>query len=1570
MAKNTYSFPRRMLALLLSALLLMPSLALAFGTEQTLLIGVQWTDGEGNPQFAAASPLPYPGYEACYWVQVPSDAFYQLTLSVQDLSGVCASFYPDNGMPLSGLIADAGDDLQSTVPLEITGYTGDGQPALLLHLYVSTVTVMPEQPREAIPDAEITLRYMSRDGLEIASAARKTLPAGNHEVFPEAYDLLPNYVLGGEASQWVTVDEDGANPAEVIFYYDYVKPPVQPADVPVRYLDAETYAPVASDTYQRVEEGTASVFAAPNDLLPGYELVGYPSVEVRVDENGANPAEVIFYYQYVKLAVQPVDVPVHYVDEMTGEPVAADSYQTVPEGTAMVYAAPEGLAEYYVLTGDAACPVTVDENGANPAEVTFRYRYEAPQPTEEPTPTEAPVTAEPREVTVCYVDQLGTPIAAEETLLFQPGDTLLSAPEAIGEDYLLVSADSVVIHVDEYGAYPERVEFVYAQSLPVPKIALVPVKYFDVLNNYVFYKEDAICQDDQENLITVNWDIVAEEGYTGYITETEAVPVTVNGDGAAYPAEVVFSFILPAEPTEAPEETPEETPEVTPVPETPVPVIEMPVTVRFETRDGMAVATPQEFLCYTGMNNVEARPFDLAEGYELVGEGTCQVVLDVTGQLTPGEVVFLYAQEDTPLPAVGVIDRWGETTAKVNFRTDMSTNAGKVKGKETIGNKARVYVYSSDVVDGQQWYAVQVDGKEGYVAAEFVNVYSQEDSDIIQRGLPSPVPSRSPATEVPPTEVPPTEVPPTEIPPTEVPPTEVPPTEVPVPLPQVGVIERWGVTTSKVNFRTDMSMNAGKVNGKETIGNKTRVYVHASDVVDGQQWYAVQTDGKEGYVAAEFVNVYSQQESDEIQRSLPSPVPTWSPATEVPPTEVPPTEVPPTEVPPTEVPPTEVPPTETPAPLPEVGVIDRWAVTTSKVNFRVDMSMNAGKVKGKETIGNKTRVYVQTSDIVDGQQWYAVQVDGKEGFVAAEFINVYSQEESDAIQRSLPSPVPTQAPERTPAPTPTEVPPTETPAPTPAPTETPAPYTGYAVTQWQAALRPGVSDKDVLEWLANDTLVYISGQTVVNEKVYSSVQVPASGNYGFVEDRALLHITNEDAKPYLDKLQPTEATATPIPDRWQGYAMTKGDGVPLRQFSDTNAAISQLLPYGTVVEVMDQVYPGGVTWYLVRVNGEWGYVRDDQMRVMDEEEVQEYLRSQEYTFATPTPAPTPDPVSPDSPSSYGHVRSNSGKVHLRAQPSKNSQSLRLLNNYAFALVLGTLQNNEGVWYHVSQSGTEGYIHGDYFKALSLSELTDFLKSPEYEEGNTEISHSSSSSAQIQPLEEYNKTVWQNPKLSPSYEPFNPNTPTPNPEALPTPTLVPTSVPTPEATPEIGGIGAQATPEPDAKGGSSPWPWVLLGLAAVGGGGAYYAYSIYRKNERRRQAARAQQRARQAQSATAQPQMRAARNNPAQQAAKPYHPSAAAPFMPPQNTAPTANPYQPQVTSTGETQKYRPADPAAASSGAQEGTQKYAPVTRNGDISAQTSVYQPVDSGASPETAEGARPRKRRADRYKNNGDNA
>ena len=218
-------------------------------------------------------------------------------------------------------------------------------------------------------------------------------------------------------------------------------------------------------------------------------------------------------------------------------------------------------------------------------------------------------------------------------------------------------------------------------------------------------------------------------------------------------------------------------------------------------------------------------------------------------------------------------------------------------------------------------------------------------------------------------------------------------------------------------------------------------------------------------------------------------------------------------------------------------------------------------------------------------------------------------------------------------------------------------------------------------------------------------------------------------------------------------------------------------------------------------------------------------------------------------------------MNLRRGPSRTSESIRLLDIYAFALVEGAETDSTGeAWYRINQSGTDGYVMQKYFTVLSMDELSVFLTSDEYRNASDNtFQYSDASARNIQALEDYNRGVWQNPAVSVSYAPFAVNTATPSatrtPAASPTATSVPLStygsggvVGTPSTT--YGPTDAPAAPEKKDS-GPSALGIVLAGASAALLGGGVYIYHIHRKNERRRRAVREQQ-ARQAARAAAYP----------------------------------------------------------------------------------------------------------------------
>ena len=491
-------------------------------------------------------------------------------------------------------------------------------------------------------------------------------------------------------------------------------------------------------------------------------------------------------------------------------------------------------------------------------------------------------------------------------------------------------------------------------------------------------------------------------------------------------------------------------------------------------------------------------------------------------------------------------------------------------------------------------------------------------------------------------------------------------------------------------------------------------------------------------------------------------------------------------------------------------------------------------------------------------------------------------------------------------------------------------YTGYAVTTVQTGLRGAYNLKDssVKKLLTANTLIYINGQATVENTLFDSCRVMlGSDDVGIVKDSDVRHITAAEAQALIDQWN-REHPATPDQPTTsvEGYYITTAEGVPLRYGPNAYTATIAQLPLDSVVYVQQQQTVNGVDWYVAYYNGNAGYIRADQMlRKMTEAEINKYMAGQKTTAPT-SPSKTAAPYDPYGKSSYGYVTSNS--VNFRETP--NGKKMKTLSKYAFAYIIGSKEVNGVTWYYVNQNGTMGWVHGDYFHQLNLTELTSFLNSAEYRQGLANNSSSTSSSTNkdntsgntsvkpsggnsgsatagnISSVEDWNVGTWKNTGVTTttSYAPFNPYaTATPAPSA----SVSPSASAEPTETFVIGTM-IPITYDDESKEtqtGSVPWGLIGVGVVLIGGAGGAYAYAVNQNKKRRAAAARAAASRRAAGTGT---QTGAAQNGSSQQTQNPYARRAVA--APPvtgagtqqrqqsQNPTGTTNPYARPSTSYG------------------------------------------------------------------------
>ena len=359
---------------------------------------------------------------------------------------------------------------------------------------------------------------------------------------------------------------------------------------------------------------------------------------------------------------------------------------------------------------------------------------------------------------------------------------------------------------------------------------------------------------------------------------------------------------------------------------------------------------------------------------------------------------------------------WGQTaTNKVNVReTPGGKQIAQIANAETY-----VWLIGAESKDSITWYHLMWEDthakvREGYIRSDLIAPLSQEDSDLYQSSLPSPVPVMTDA----PITAEPVEEPAAE--PTEAPAEEpaAEPTEAPAEEPAAEPTE-----------------------------------------APAEEPAAEPTEAPAEEPAAEPTEAPAEEPAAE-----PTEAPAEEPAAE--PTETPaePTEAPAEE--PAEAPveePAEAPveaPAEEPANNPEDLNYPIWGRTTAKKV--IVRKAPAGK-QIAQIADPETHVWLIGFEVKDSTTWYHVmwedtRSDVREGFIRSDLISALSQEDSDAYQLSLPSPMPvmtpapladavtseepaepTEVPAEEPAAEPTEVP-TEEPAaePTEVPVEEPA----------------------------------------------------------------------------------------------------------------------------------------------------------------------------------------------------------------------------------------------------------------------------------------------------------------------------------------------------------------------------------------------------------------------------------------------------------------------------------------------------------------------------------------------------
>ena len=415
-------------------------------------------------------------------------------------------------------------------------------------------------------------------------------------------------------------------------------------------------------------------------------------------------------------------------------------------------------------------------------------------------------------------------------------------------------------------------------------------------------------------------------------------------------------------------------------------------------------------------------------------------------------------------------------------------------------------------------------------------------------------------------------------------------------------------------------------------------------------------------------------------------------------------------------------------------------------------------------------------------------------------------------------------------------------------------YMGYLLVTRQTALRKdGSAGSEALQTLAVNTVLWARGQRVVGAATWHNAQTTDGKNtLGWVNDADVRRISQAEADAILEEQRQQENQ----PTQNVGYYITVMDSVPLRQYANSYAS-AKFLDKNTVVYVYGQVYDeNGYVWHKTTHSGTSGYVRDGQLRKLTDAEVDRYRQTGNPLPTTPSNTTQPT-YNPNAASSYGYVTSSG--VNFRTTPSMRGARIKQLNRYAMALVIGTKEVDGVTWYNVNYSGTVGWIHGDYFHQMSLTEFNSFMGSKEYYQGVTNNAASntgssgntgsstkpgsgntgSSTQGKVESVEDWNVGTWKNTGVTSqtSYAPFNPYA---TPSATATAEAQATASPEPTSTFVIGTMIPINYEDETKETQTSSVPWGLIGGAVVllGGAGGVYAYALNQNKRRKAAAARA------------------------------------------------------------------------------------------------------------------------------------
>ncbi len=189
--------------------------------------------------------------------------------------------------------------------------------------------------------------------------------------------------------------------------------------------------------------------------------------------------------------------------------------------------------------------------------------------------------------------------------------------------------------------------------------------------------------------------------------------------------------------------------------------------------------------------------------------------------------------------------------------------------------------------------------------------------------------------------------------------------------------------------------------------------------------------------------------------------------------------------------------------------------------------------------------------------------------------------------------------------------------------------------------------------------------------------------------------------------------------RAEATATAKAD-INIRQEANTTSTVIGSTTSGKTVTIKDGVKDAsGTIWYRVYMNADTlGYIRSDLVSMTDGSDAVQII---ETTAQTETPAATDTPnmaggaaAAAETPMDLQYASVKVAKAKIRTAPSTNDAVVDSMPQNTQLVVSGQSNGNDGVWYYVTFTGTDGTEKTGFIRSdlVELGEMLPVVEEPE------------------------------------------------------------------------------------------------------------------------------------------------------------------------------------------------------------------------------------------------------------------